>query len=436
MLENTGKKYIVYSTTLIVYVFIMQYLNVALVVDGMNLLYPSLEAKFGWTRAALGAATSGAVYVSIVSAVIIGTLMMKFNIKKILQPAIILLGLDLIFMAYTTSFQGFAIAMIVLQVLCIALMTGSFAMVSNWFRNKRGTIMGIVTIGCPLSSATFVMIGTKVSMRLGFEVFYGAVGVLIFILGILGIFVLRNSPEDIGYGIDGAPLEECETREDDAMEGKTRWSFWDMMKNKEMWLISLGWGFIFLMMTGIMSTAIPRFVEVGISREKATLFFSAAAVLGMPFSYFWGWLDDKVGTPKACAIFAVCYIFGSICFLFGSADRMAIAFGGIVAIAMTTGGMPNLQPSIQAWVYGRREFVSTYRYTGVIQNIFRGTAFAYMGIIFTRTGSYDGAYISFIVMAVLTIICFTLIKTTYDPENKASVNHTGSCAGDTETASA
>jgi len=172
---------------------------------------------------------------------------------------------------------------------------------------------------------------------------------------------------------------------------------------------------------------------VGIPLEKGLWFFSIAAFMGMPFSYFWGWLDDKVGTPRACAIFAICYILGSVCFLFGSADRMAVAFGGIVAIAMTTGGMPNLQPSIQAWVYGRREYVSTYRYTSVIHNIFRGTAFAYMGMIFTRTGSYDMAYISFIVIAILTIICFTLIKTSYDPENKAFENHTGSSAKDSET---
>lgn len=429
------KKYLVFSTVLIVYVFIMQYLNVALVVDGMNLLYPALEAKFGWTRAALGAATSGAVYLSIIAAVVIGTLMMKFNIKKILQPAIILLGIDVIFMAETSGFRGFAFAMIVVQVLCIALMIGSFALVANWFKKKRGTILGIVTIGAPLSTATFVMTGTRISMRLGYEIFYTALGIIIIILGILGVFILRNKPEDIGCGVDGAPLDYCEAEQDDAMEGKSIWSFSAMMTNKEMWLISFGWGFIYLMMTGIMSTAIPRFVDVGIPVEKGLWFFSIAAVMGMPFSYFWGWLDDKVGTPRACVIFGFCYILGSVCFLFGSADRMAFAFGGIVAVAMTTGGMPNLQPSIQAWVYGRKEYVTTYRYTSVIHNIFRGTAFAYMGVIFTRTGSYDMAYISFIVLAVLTVICFSLIKTTYDPENENSRNYMGACTEAPETAS-
>ena len=131
IMDSARKKYTVFSTILIVYVFILQYLNVGLVVDGMNLLYPALEAKFGWTRAALGVATSGAVYLSIIAAVVIGTLMMKFNIKRILLPAIVFLGVAIIFMARTSSFQGFAIAMVVLQVLCVALMIGSFALVAN-----------------------------------------------------------------------------------------------------------------------------------------------------------------------------------------------------------------------------------------------------------------------------------------------------------------
>ncbi|MCP4158375.1 MAG: MFS transporter [bacterium] len=417
-MNDIKKKYTVYSIIIIIFAFLLQYLNIGLVVDGMNVLYPALEAKFGWTRGALGAATSAAVYIAIIAGVVIGTLMMKFNIKRIMLPAMTVLGFVIIFMSRTTSFQGFAVAMILLQVLCIALMTGSFALCANWFRKKRGTVLGIVTIGAPCSSATFVMFGSKISMAYGYEIFYTGVGILILVLAVLGIFFVKNRPEEIGFGIDGTSIDDGEVVRDEQMIGKSRWSFTAMMANKEMWLISIGWGLVFLMMTGIMSSAIPRFLDVGIPIDKALLFFSIAAILGMPFSYFWGWLDDKIGTPKASAVFAVSYILGSVCFLFGSADNMIVAFGGVFAIALTTGGMPNLQPSMQAWVYGRKEFVATGRYTGVIHNVFRGSAFAYMGMIFTRTGSYNTAYISFIFMAVVSIICFALIRTSYDPEKK------------------
>lgn len=416
-MEKAKKAFRINSMYIIIFSFLAMYVNIGLVVDGMNVLYPALEAKFGWTRGALGGATSIAVYLAIVAAVLAGTAMMKFDIKKILIPAMILLGANVVVMSRITNFQGFATCMILLQILSAILLLGTMAIVTNWFRKKRGVVMGIVTIGCPLASATFVMFGTKITMAMGFEFFYTGVGIFVIALGIFGGLLLKNHPEEIGCGADGDPIIEKEAHRDNAMKGKSLWSFSEMLKNKEMWLISLSWGMIFLMMTGIMSSAIPRFMDVGIPLEKGLWFFSIAALMGIPASYMWGWLDDKLGTPKTCMIFGFAYILGSVCFLFGSADHMFVSFGGVLAIALTTGGMPNLQPSIQAWVYGRKEFVATGRYTGVFHNVFRGSAFAFMGIIFTTFGSYDAAYIIFIVMAALTIILFSMIKRTYDPEN-------------------
>jgi hypothetical protein len=56
-----------------------------------------------------------------------------------------------------------------------------------------------------------------------------------------------------------------------------------------------------------------------------------------------------------------------------------------------------------------------------------------MGMIFTRTGSYDLGYISFIGLSVLTIFIFSLIKKTYDPENGSSKNYAGSSGEESET---
>lgn len=422
-MNRTASEYKKYSNIIVIYVFLLQYLNIGLVVDGMNVLYPALEAKFGWTRGMLGTATSAAVYIAVISGVVIGTLMMKFNVRRTLLTAMVILGATVIYMAWVDTIREFAVAMILIQVTAVALMTGSFALIANWFKKKRGTVLGVVTVGAPCASATFVMLGTKVSMSFGYEIFYTGFGLFILALAVVGMLVVKNRPEEVGSGIDGQPICKAELARDEVMEGKSKWSFTAMLANKEMWLISISWGLIFLMMTGIMSSAIPRFMDVGIPIDTALWFFSIAAVLGMPASYFWGWLDDKVGTPKACLVFSFAYILGSICFLFGSADNMAVAFGGVLAVALTTGGMPNLQPSLQAWVYGRKEFVPTLRYTSVFHNIFRGAAFAYMGMIFSQTGSYDFAYVSFIVMAVVTIICFALIRTSYDPENENSVNY-------------
>lgn len=406
-----------HSLAIIIYAFLLQYINICLVVDGMNILYPALEAKHGWSAMETGGVTTIAIYIAMVTAIVFGTLIMKFGIKKIMIPAVIVLGLDVIVMGNTSNFTIFAVAMTVLQVLTVPMMTCSIAICANWFKKGRGKVLGVVTMGAPAASATFVAIGSIAVMNTGYENFYTIVGILILIVGIAGGFLLVERPEDIGL----FPDDDKDSKYDvEPKKKKSDWTMGKMIKNKEMWLISFGWGFIYLMMTGIMANAIPRFLQVGIPIEQAVGFFSIAAVLGIAASYFWGWLDDKVSTPIACAIFSASYILGSIGFLYGSSDNMVLAFIGVLAIALTTGGMPNLQPSLQAWVYGREEFVPTLRYTGTFHNIFRGSAFVISGLIVTTFGSYDVMYKIFIGLAILTLILFLFIKKSYDPEREGS----------------
>jgi sugar phosphate permease len=406
-----------HSLIVIIYAFVLQYMNISLVVDGMNVLYPALEKAHGWTPMKIGTATSAAVFIALIMAIVFGTLFMKFGVKKIMIPSVLLLGIDVIVMGNTSDFTTFAITMTLLQVLTVPAMVGSIAICANWFKKGRGKILGIVTIGAPAASATFVAIGTSVVLSSGYEYFYSVYGGIIIVIAIIGAVLLHDRPEDLGLFPDGAE------KADYVIEPPKKTSAWTMIKmfrNKEMWLISFSWGFIFLMMTGIMANAIPRFLEVGIPIEQAISFFSIAAVLGMGASYFWGWLDDKISTPVTCAIFSLNYIVGSICFLYGSSENMALAFGGVLVIALTTGGMPNLQPSLQAWVYGREEFVPTLRYTGTIHNLFRAMAFAVSGYIVTTFGSYDVMYKIFIGLSIASLVLFLFIRKSYDPEREGA----------------
>jgi MFS family permease len=396
-------------------------LQVALAVDGTNVLIVALENEYGWSRLAVNSAISMGALLSVIGVVGFGTLIMKASNKKILVLCAILIGIDIIFMAMAKDLMAFRVSMIILQILLIGPNIASFALLTNWFVEKRGIMLGIVTIGAPASSATFTPIATKLVEQYSYTAVYTGIGIIYAIFGVIAILLVFEKPEDFGYAPDNANLsaEEVARRKEELDNYKTEWTFSKIMKTKETWLLIFSWGFIFLMMTGIMSQLIPRFLDVGIPINTALMMMSGAALLGMPMSYVWGWLDDKYGTPKTCVFFSFAYIFGNICFIFGSAENMIFAFGGILAIALTTGGMPNLQPSLQAWVFGRKDFVNTNRYINLGHMILRSFAFTMMGIIYTTFGTYTPAYIIFIVVSIITAVLFSMIKTTYDPDRIA-----------------
>lgn len=421
---KTKKNFKYYSKLLIFVAFVVNYFHVALAVDGTNVLIVALEREFGWTRLAINSATSAGALFSVVSAFIIGTLIMKVGIKKIMIPVSVLVGLDLVWMANTTGLSSFAASMIVLQILLVGTYTGSFALLSNWFIKKRGLILGIVTIGAPASSATFTPIATKLVASYGFRPVYMGIGIIYAVFGLLMIYLINEKPEDYGYAPDNADLslEEIENQKKELDSNETIWTMKNILITKETWLLVFSWGLIYLMMTGIMSQLIPRFLDVGMSIDQALGLMAVAAILGMPMSYIWGWLDDKLSTPKTCIIFALVYVVSSACFIFASAENMVFAYAGVLTIALTTGGMPNLQPSLQAWVFGRKDYVNTNRYIGIGHMILRSLGFTVMGIAYARFGTYTPIYGLFIVLAIITAILFSMIKVTYDPERIKLMN--------------
>jgi MFS family permease len=378
--------------------------------------------EYGWGRMEINSAISMGALLSVIGVFGFGTIIMKLSNKIFLAPVSLMIGADLLWMANTTDLSQFRISMIILQILLVGPYISTFALIANWFLRKRGTMLGIITIGAPLSAATFTPIATKLIGITSFATVYSAIGIFYALFGLLVMFLVNEKPEDFGYSQDNIDLtpQEVEAAKVE-MERESEWPLGRLLKTKETWLLMFSFGLIYTMMTGIMSQLIPRLLDVGFSLNQALMMMSIAALGGMPMSYVWGWLDDKYGTPKTCVFFSWAYIVGSICLIFGSSENMVATFGGILAIALTTGGMPNLQPSIQAWVFGRKDFVNTNRYINMGHMVMRSSAFTIMGMIYATFGTYTPAYVLFLGLSVICMILFMMIKTTYDPERLAII---------------
>lgn len=415
------KSFKFYTTLILIAAFFVQYFQVALAVDGVNVMIIALE-EYGWGRMEINSAISLGALLSVIGVFAFGTIIMKFSNKIFLAPVSLLIGADLLWMANTTDLTQFRISMILLQILLVGPYLSTFALIANWFLKKRGIMLGIITIGAPMSAATFTPIATKLIAATSFATVYSGIGIFYALFGLLVMFLVNEKPEDFGYSqddIDKTPAEIEAAKAE--LERESEWPLGRLLKTKETYLLIFSWGLIFVMMTGIMSQLIPRLTDVGFTINQALLMMSVAALGGMPMSYVWGWLDDKYGTPKTCVIFSWAYIFGSVCFVFGSSENIIATFGGILAISLTTGGMPNLQPSLQAWVFGRKDFVNTNRYINMGHMVLRSSAFTLMGIIYATFGTYTPAYILFIGLAIITMILFMMVKTTYDPERLAII---------------
>ncbi len=409
---KSGKSFRYYSIVNITFSFLVFYFAVSLMNDALNTIIPALEQMHGWTRGQITSSVTTGAIISIFLFYVLGTLTLRLGVRCAMTAVLLIVGAATILMARTSVFGTFSVYIAIVQMFSASLMLLPAILLSNWFVKKRGRALGLATIGAPFGGATFNLIVGNVMMVKGYPFAYTCVGVAVLVLGAVGYFLIENKPDDVGLAPDGAVMspEEIEEMKKEMENRETEWTMKKIFTARVTWLCVVSFGLLSLILTGIMSQLIPRLLDVGIPMQKALLVLTSASILGMGLSYMWGWLDDKISTRKTCLIFAMTFAVCAFSFIFASAQSMGFLMLAVVCLASLIGGLPNLEVSIIASIFGRKEFVNVSRYMRVVVCGFRSMGYAAMGVLYDLYGSYNMSYILFIVFAITAAVLIFFIK--------------------------
>jgi MFS family permease len=105
--------------------------------------------------------------------------------------------------------------------------------------------------------------------------------------------------------------------------------------------------------------------------------------------------------------------------LLASGGNMTFIIIAVIGVASATGGMPNLNPSSIAYVYGRRDFMANLRWVMMIAGAISAPASTLFNWIYDTQGNYDTVYMICSVISIIAIVSFTMIRRTYDTERLA-----------------
>lgn len=106
-------------------------------------------------------------------------------------------------------------------------------LVSQWFRKKRGTAMGIMYVGVGLFGGLGSFLVRGVTARYGFQTALLAMGGLMFLTWPLAMFLLRDRPADVGQFPDGLPHPSAEL-------GHEPRSYLSLLRSGPFWLLLIG----------------------------------------------------------------------------------------------------------------------------------------------------------------------------------------------------
>lgn len=380
------------------------YLISSAAVDLLNVTPTLFGEVNGWDSNSLLVFSSVGGWVGVALTLIFGHWITKKGVKRPTVAFLVVFAILFFLNGQVNSIAMYGLVVVLLSAVsnCLNLVSTNTYM-SNWFPKKKGIALGWSTMGAPISSAICIPIFTAIfGITHGMSWPFAVFAIITIVIAILAAFSVKSTPEEAGTYPDNDPAESGAQRVE---EYDSTWTVGKLLRCKQMWLVSVTFGLLFIALVSTMTQFIPRVQASGFTMEEGTLWLSVASVLGIFGSYLWGLLDQKAGTKKAVVIFAV-YMALMQFLLAVFIDSKIVTLVLIILLGILIGGICNLLPSMVIQIFGRYEFAAANRVVTPIVVAMRTATFIIMAIILGATG---GNYqILSVVLGVLSVIAAIL----------------------------
>ncbi len=408
---NTKKSF-AYGWGLQIQVALMFFFFAALTNDIFNIMPAVFVEMYGWDYAATINVATIAGYAGVVGTFVAAMLVEKKGNKFAIVFSLIGAGVFSLLFGRSPSFALYLIICCCIFFFAFqfgAILTGTLT--ANWFPRKKGYVLGISSAGMCLSTCLTPPIFNALMGQIGIANTLSVMGIACIVIGIVSIFWVKNTPEEMGLYPDGDPtgMEDLEKIKAEMATYKSDWTVSRLLKTPVVWTQSISYGLIFMVTIGVLGQWIPRMMELGTTLEAAMLQLSIASAIGVVGSFIWGIIDTKIGTKKTSVIFIIWYIVAVFVITVG-VHNPVLTWVGIAMVGSSVGGIGNLGPSMIISVFGRWDYAAASRVVSCITNLLRVSAFAVVAFGLKMTGSITGAYWILIVCGIIALILMLMTK--------------------------
>jgi len=412
MLKGTSSKYKRSVIMLIIFGMLFYYIQCVFSALVMNILTGQGVEATGWSATQMTAPVAISSIIGIVIGFFAMTLLNKYNTKVVSAVFVGVIGLSAALMGLALSVNNYVLYYITFFIIRLIYAVPSFAVSAfcgNWFVKTRGQALGIVTIGAPLASATFVSLSTALIANLGIGTTFIGLGGGRLVKRVLHVSLLACTPEDIGEYPDGAKTAPVVTEEKGDITIK------QVVTSVPGWLSALAFAILTFAMVCMAAFFVVIMMTKGYAASVYLPAMAVGAILGIPISYLLGLVDDKWGTPKACILLGILSIIGFIGMMTANGTSILPVIIGVIGYASMSGGTPNLQSSLNYYVYGKKNFLMSYRLANIPSLVLAAFAATYMASKLEQ-GQLNQAFITLIIGTVVAIVFFIIIgsKPSYD----------------------
>ncbi len=396
-----------YGWNIVGVAFFIDFIAVGFFFYSYGVFFNALAEEFGGSRLDVSIGITMVNIVAALAAPGLGRALDRFSIRNVMLSGCTCLIIGFSLLALIKSqWQLYAILSTFIALGTAAMGGLSTAkLVTNWFILKRGTALGVATMGISLSGVIMPIASATLIESFGWRMGFASYGVVTFcvVLPIIFFFVIDH-PTRLGL----LPDNKKQDRDEEATAPVVQWRTKEALTNRNFWLIVMTFGLMFCCMSATLTHMVPRVTDMGFSLTEAAPILSFGAATGVLGKILYGWFTDYFNAKWAIWFAIATQFLGQVILL--SADTYLGFVIGSAVFGFGMGGIVPIHSSIVSALFGQEGF-------GYIMGLMRpammplmvsGIPFA--GWIFDKTGNYDLAFQIFLGLYALAAIAISFVS--------------------------
>lgn len=383
-----------------------------------SLFVRPLQAEFDWGRGEIMVALTISFLVMGVTSPFVGRLVDRYGARKVITIGSFIAGLGFILLSLMNNLWYFYGGHIIIAVGMAAMgIVVATAVVSNWFKKRRGTAIGIMAAGIGAGGLALApLIGGYLIPNFGWSTSYLASALLTWILIPLALLVIRTKPADMGLYPDGIEAPEAATEAKASLPAYEGLNLRRALATPAFWLIAVSFLTNGFSQVGIFHNQVPHLEDIGFPVVTAA---TALGVLGLgsligKFSF--GWLCDQMQAKYAWCISLGLQLAGTIMLTsMRPASPPAILWLYVIVMGLGIGGwLPTLSMLIST-NFGLVSYGAIFGMMALAQSIGAAAGSLMAGYMYDSMGTYHWAFIIFLALYVVAIPTALVIRRPKSP---------------------
>ena len=369
--------------------------------------YLALLEEFSWSRSDGASIASINYVVYALAAPMVGLAFDRLGPRLLMPLGAALVGLGLLLSSISNSLFGLYFSYGIVTALGQGALgfVGHNALISFWFVKRRGTAIGIASMGQGVGALVMVPATQMLIDSVGWRWAYIVTGsVMLLILVPANALLQRRAPEDVGQFPDGdtAAIAQNPDRRSTMPSKERDWTLRKAAHSFPFWCITIGHLALGTALFMINTHAIAHFVAVGYEKLAASFYFGLIGFIRVGATILWGSISDRLGRSET----------------YGLAIFVTVI--GVLGLIAMTVDAPLWLVYLTIAVYGIGHSAGNPTYGAVIGDIFSGRKigliFGFLEISFglgSAFGSWIGGYLfdstgSYAWSFAVCILCFMI----------------------------